>query len=67
MTALIRFIRRLVIRMQLRSLTRQEQTIIEARNHAQARLMKIRRERGIKEVELWLFYSASSVTTNEAM
>lgn len=56
MTDLIQLMRRTVIRMQLRSLTQQERHIIEARRHAHERLTRIRRERGIKEVELWLSY-----------
>lgn len=54
MSRLVRLIRRMVIRWQLRCLDQQAECIIEARNHALARLMQIRRERGIKEVELWL-------------
>lgn len=54
MTRLIRFLRKIVLRWQLRCLDQQAESIIEARNLALARLMQIRRERGIKEVELWL-------------
>ncbi|RJF96847.1 hypothetical protein D3870_20915 [Noviherbaspirillum cavernae] len=58
MTALIRLIRRVVIRWQIRSLDEQDASIVEARNHALKHLMEIRRERSIKEVELWLHESA---------
>jgi hypothetical protein len=65
MNELIQSIRRLVIRLQLRSLTQQEQHIIAARKHALDRLTQVRRERGIKEVELWLSHPADA--TKRAM
>jgi len=55
MNELIRFLRRMVIRWQLRSLESQAKSIVEARNHALMRLMEIRRERECKEIELGLF------------
>lgn len=54
MNQMSQFIRRLVIRWQIRSLELQAQSIVEARNHALARLMHIRREQGVKQVELWM-------------
>lgn len=43
MVELYKALRRLVLRMQLRSLEQQEESIIEAREHAYARLMEIER------------------------
>ncbi|KRB70964.1 hypothetical protein [Noviherbaspirillum sp. Root189] len=52
MNELIQFLRRMVIRWQLRSLNSQAKSIVQARNHALARLMEIRRERESKLMEL---------------
>lgn len=56
--ALIRWIRRRLLRLQLRSLDDQMACIVDARHEALKRLMEVRRERNIKEIELWLHDSA---------
>ncbi|RZI42189.1 hypothetical protein EGT07_13270 [Herbaspirillum sp. HC18] len=55
MNAFFRTVRRLIIRWQLRSLERQARYIVEARSCALARLFEIRREKDIKETELFHF------------
>lgn len=57
MKELMRFMRRMAIRWQLRSLDEQAASILAARQHALARLMQIRREREQKEMELQQFSS----------
>lgn len=57
MTELSRLVRRVMIQWQLRSLEHQAESIIEARQHALARLMEIQRERYAKKEELWRSYS----------
>lgn len=52
MTELRRLIRKTMIRWQLRSLDQQVEHIVEARNHALARLIEIQRKRDIKWIEL---------------
>ena len=53
MMKLCRLVRRLVIRWQLRHLEEQTASILEARQHALARLMEIQRESVLKKQELW--------------
>jgi hypothetical protein len=60
MTGLIQCLHRRVIHWQLRSLQSQEKSIIEARKCALARLVEVRRERGIKEIELWLSHAGDA-------
>jgi hypothetical protein len=56
MIGLIAWLRRSLIHCRLRTLQWQENNIIRVRNYALARLVEVRRERGIKEVELWLYH-----------
>lgn len=53
MIRLCRLARRLVIRWQLRNLEEQTASILEARQHALARLMEIQRESVVKKTQLW--------------
>jgi hypothetical protein len=53
MMKLCRLVRRLLIRWQLRDLEEQTASILEARQHALARLMEIERESVLKKQELW--------------
>ena len=50
---MIRQLRQMMIRWQIRSLDEQAASIVDARDHALQQLIRIRRERGLKERELW--------------
>ena len=52
MNELYRLMRRMQLRWQLRSLERQAQSIVVARNHALARLWEIQRDTEAKQLEL---------------
>ncbi len=52
MKKMVKFMRNVAIRWQLRSLDEQAANILEARNHALLRLMQIQREREKKVYEL---------------
>lgn len=52
MKNMVRFMRRMAIRWQLRSLDQQAASILEARDHALSRLIQIRREQARKSMEL---------------
>jgi hypothetical protein len=52
MKEMVRFMRKVAIRWQLRSLDEQAANIMEARNQALLRLMQIQRERDEKAFEL---------------
>lgn len=52
MKNMVRFMRRMAIRWQLRSLDQQAASILEARDHALSRLIQIRREQARKILEL---------------
>jgi hypothetical protein len=58
MKTMIRLVRRAMIRLQIRSLDEQAANIVAARDQALKRLMEVRRERNMKEIELWLSDSA---------
>lgn len=63
MKAMIRLVRRAMIRLQIRSLDEQAASIVAARDQALKRLMEVRRERNMKEIELWLNDAANDSRT----